>query len=62
MRGVRLRGRECRALQEFDGPPKHFYLFDKDGDGFLVEFEAPPPPDRGGPHPPVGGPNKGFGH
>jgi hypothetical protein len=36
--------------QEFDGPPEHFSGFDRNGDGFITENEAPkgPPPNRGG--------------
>jgi hypothetical protein len=32
------------SKREFDGPSHHFGVLDKDGDGYLVESEAPPPP------------------
>lgn len=36
------------SLSEFDGPKHHFRDLDKDGDGYLLESEAPkgPPPKR----------------
>ena len=34
------------SKNEFQGPPDHFLMFDKDGDGYIVASEAPqsPPP------------------
>jgi len=36
------------SRKEFDGPARHFDDFDKNGDGFIDESEAPegPPPAR----------------
>jgi hypothetical protein len=36
------------SRDEFDGPPRHFRDFDKNGDGYIDETEAPtgPPPGR----------------
>ncbi|MBZ0185405.1 MAG: DUF1566 domain-containing protein, partial [Candidatus Obscuribacterales bacterium] len=36
------------ARSEFDGPPQHFSSFDKNGDGFITESEAPSGPPPGG--------------
>ena len=37
------------SRREFDGPPEHFSDFDRNGDGFISEDEAPtgPPPGAG---------------
>jgi hypothetical protein len=35
------------SKREFDGPSRHFGVLDKDGDGYLIESEAPPPPHPG---------------
>jgi hypothetical protein len=40
-------GRVSRS--EFDGPPRHFNLFDRNRDGYLSAEEAPPPPPGMGP-------------
>ena len=34
------------SKSEFSGPPHHFSMFDRDGDGYIIESEAPqsPPP------------------
>ncbi len=48
------------SAQEFDGPPAHFAILDKNGDGFLDSSEAPAPacpcpPRTDGPRDPDGG-------
>ncbi len=47
-------GRVSRA--EFDGPPRHFDLLDRNGDGYVKEDEAPTGPPPGSKNRGVGGP------
>ncbi len=48
------------SRREFDGPPERFRDFDRNGDGYIDESEAPtgPPSGAGGDRPPRGGPGR----
>jgi len=39
------------SREEFDGPPEHFRVLDRNGDGYLTEDEAPHGPPPGGRRP-----------